>query len=175
MGNRSSIEKMMFISICVALSAVLGFVDNILSVITLTPAAKIGFSNIIILTAIYYLDFNSSLTLIVLKSIVMGFIMGNFMAFMIGFSGTLLSFYVMYLLLIFKDKFSLIGISIAGSITHILGQYLVIYFFYDKAILSFLPYNLVLSTSSGILIGVVVIQMIKYLDQSGLFLTITKK
>jgi len=99
MGNRRYTEKLVFIALLVALSVVLGIFDKYFSTLTPSQGARIGLANIVILTGLYYLNFKETLLLIILKSVISGLLLGTPLTFIIGFSGTLLSFMVMFLLI----------------------------------------------------------------------------
>src|SRR5690554_910529 len=130
MGKHNTLEKLIFISILVSLSVVLSFIDRQLSVFLTTPGARIGLANIVVLTGLYYLNLKESLLLVTLKAVVSGLLLGNFTAFLIGLSGSLLSYVVMLLLIkLGKEKFSIVGISVSGSIAHNIGQIIVLLFF----------------------------------------------
>lgn len=174
---RRKLEKMIFMSILVTLSIILGIIDSAyLGFLTWTPSTKIGLANIVIIVSIYYFSFREVLFIASLKSIVIGLLLGTPMTFLIGLSGTMLSFIVMYILLkIGKDKFSLIGISISGSVFHTIGQFLVVVFLYSTGILALIPLNLVISIVTGIGIGMITDSLIKYLNSNSVFDPIIKK
>jgi len=176
MGNRKYLEKLIFIALLVALSVVLGILDNILSAFTSAQGVRIGLANIVILTGLYYLNFRESLILIVLKSLLTGLLLGNPMIFTIGFTGTLLSFLIMYALLhIARDKVSLIGISIAGGMFHNIGQILALTFYYGFSVIFNLFWLLPIGIGTGVFVGYVVSILRVYLDKGQVFKTLTQK
>ncbi len=176
MGNRRKTEKLVFIALLVALSVVLSLIDRFLSSFFPSQGVRIGLANIVILTGLYYLNFKESCLLIILKTIISGFIMGNFMAFLIGLSGSVLSFIVMYLLLRFTKKVvSITGVSVAGSIAHNIGQVLVLIMYYGYAIIFNLIWLIPTGVVTGLFIGSVVSLVRVYLDKGQVFKTITIK
>ncbi|ERJ12484.1 Gx transporter family protein [Haloplasma contractile] len=176
MGHKHIVEKLVFISMLVALSIVLGYFDKMIQILTVTPAGyKLGLANIVILTGLYYLKFKDALLLVILKSVIGGLYAGSFMAFIIGLSGTLLSFFVMYLLLKIARKYlSLIGISVTGSIFHNIGQILVVTLIYGKGIIAYLIYLIPLGIGTGIFVGFMVTTLTTYLNKGEVFKTVTK-
>ncbi len=176
MGNRSYVEKMVFIALLVALSVVLGILDNILSAVVPQQGVRLGLANIVILTGLYYLNFRDSLVLIVFKSLLTGLLLGNPMIFTIGFSGTFLSFLVMYTLLHYvKGKVSLVGISIAGGIAHNIGQIVALSGYYGIYVIFNLFWLIPIGIATGVFIGYVVSILKNYLDKGQVFKTITQK
>lgn len=177
MGNHRKTEKLVFIALLVALSVVLGIFDRYLSMIfTSTLGVKIGLANIIILTGLYYLNFRETLILILLKTLLTGLIFANPMTFLISFSGTILSYITMFLLLrLGKEKISTIGVSLSGSIMHNIGQVIAVIFLYPWTIIFSLFWLLPLGIVTGFFIGNMVIVLKKYLDKGQIFKTITQK
>lgn len=175
MGNRKYIEKLIFIALLVALSVVLGTIDRMLSAPTATQGVRLGLANIVILTGIYYLNFKESLLLIILKSLLTGLLLGNPMTFYVGFSGTILSFFIMYTLLIIgKNRISLLGISVSGGIAHNVGQVgiLAVSNLYSWTIIFSLFWLIPLGIGTGIFVGFVVSKLKIYLNKGQVFKTI---
>lgn len=176
MGHRIKIEKLVFIALLIALSIVLSFIDKQISVFLMTPGARIGLANIVILTGIYFLSNREAILLIILKILLSGLIMGNMMAFTIGLGGNVLSFTLMLLLLrIGKDRFSLIGISVSGSIAHNIGQIMVLYLYYGWSIIFSLIWLIPIGISTGVVIGLVFSVLKNYLNNGQVFKSITSK
>ncbi len=176
MGNRKTTEKLVFIALLVALSVVLGIIDRFLSSFAPAQGVRIGLANIVILTGLYYLRFTESLLLIVLKSLLVGLLIGGLVTFTIGFPGTLLSFLVMYTLLAtVKNKVSLVGISVAGGIAHNIGQIIVLTIYYGIGAIFNLFWLIPIGIGTGMFVGYVVSVLRKYLDKGQVFKTITQK
>lgn len=176
MKNRNHIERMMFIAVLVALTVVLSYIDRQISFGLQEYGARIGLANIVILVGIYYLRVKESLLLVTLKAILSGLLLGNYMAFFIGLSGSLFSYITMLLLLkLGKERFSFIGISLAGSIMHNFGQIFVLTFFYNVAIVTSLIWLIPLGIGTGVLVGTIFTTLKQYLDKGNVFPTITRK
>ncbi len=176
MGSRKKTEKLVFIALLVALSVVLGIIDNLLSSFAPAQGVRIGLANIVILTGLYYLKFKESLLLIILKSILTGIIIGQVVAFSIGFLGTILSFITMYLLLRYTKKFvSLSGISVAGSIAHNIGQVIMLIIYYGITVAFNLFWLIPVGVIAGFFVGYVVSVLRVYLDKGQVFKSITTK
>jgi len=173
MGNRYQTEKLVLIALMVALCVVLSFVDKTISSALLPiNSIRLGLANIIVLTALYYLNLIDSLLLISLKTTLTGFILGGFTMFLIGAFGTFLSFIVMYTLIrLFNKKLSIMGISIAGAISHTIGQVLGLTLteFYNETIVFTLIWLIPLSVGTGFCVGLIVTSLRKYLDKGQVF------
>ncbi len=176
MGNRQKTEKLVFIALLVALSVVLGIIDNFISSFASAQGVRIGLANIVILTSLYYLSFRESLLLIMLKSVLTSFILGNFQMFTIGLSGSLLSFFIMYFLLKrTNNSVSNAGVSVAGSIGHNVGQILALIFYFGYAIVFSLFWLIPIGIATGLFVGYVVSLLRIYLDKGQVFKSITHK
>ena len=175
------LKKVIQISILVACACIFSLIDRLISnailslmpgVAVIIPSFKIGLANIVILFIIYNYDFKYSFIAMLLKSILMGFIYGSLVTFIIGFSGTLLSFFVMFLLsrLLNKSKM-LYFISICGGFFHIVGQLLgsiVMYRLPLNTYLLYAPILLVVGIFTGLLIGMITKQIIKLFDKKNI-------
>ena len=176
MGQRKTIEKIVFIALLVALSVVLGIIDNFLSSFTSTQGVRLGLANVVVLTGIYYLKFRESLLLVVLKSLLTGLVLGNVMTFTIGFLGTLFSFFIMYVLIkMGKNSVSLIGVSVSGGISHNIGQIFALMFYHGFVVIFNLIWLIPFGIGTGIFVGYLVSVLKKYLDKGEVFKTITVK
>lgn len=165
-------KKMVFMAILTSLGVVLGVVDaQIGALVTFVPFAKIGLANIVILLSIMYFDFGSSFTMAVLKSLLVGLILGAISTFFIGFTGTMLSFFGMqFLWRTSRENLSLIGISVVGGVLHSLGQIVAVMVFYKSlAAIMFAPQLMIISVVTGIIIGMLTKQIRSYVDKTRVF------
>ena len=128
------IKKITLVAILSAIAIIISYVDKLISSVAFAflPMAKIGLANIVILISLYKFDFKSSLIIAILKSVLSNLLFGSFMSFIIGFSGTMLSFLGMYMFKkLLREKISVISVSALGGTLHIMGQCIVIYFVYN--------------------------------------------
>lgn len=89
-------------------------------------------------------------------------------AFSIG--GALLSVIMMYLAKS-KTKLSIVGVSIIGSVTHSIGQIIVaIIVLKTYNIIYYLPWLLIFSIPTGIFIGIISKELVKYFEKRLKFL-----
>lgn len=165
-------RKLVFLAILTSLSVVLGIVDSQLSVFfAVIPGAKIGLANITIILAVLYFSFTDSFTMAFLKSLLIGFILGAVSTFIIGFSGTLLSFLGMSAVLkLSRNTFSMVGVSVIGGVLHALGQIIAVTLFYSSlATLLFVPQLVVISVFTGVGTGMIANTIIRYIENAQIF------
>lgn len=134
------------------LAIVLGIFESTISgFMGLPPGIKLGLANVVVLYALYFLGAKRAVLLVILKA---GFavLTRGAVAGILSFSGGMLSFLVMALLLLPKKKVSILMVSIAGAIVHNLGQFIVAYFILGLGTALFIYFPILLV--SGIVMGV---------------------
>jgi len=121
------------------------------------PGVKMGFSNIVIIFSIYTNGFFLSFVLILMKIIINTFVLGGFSSFVFTFFGSVAGFLAMYFIKkLLGEKVSCIGVSVAGGFFHIVMQYVASFFIMKSvAVFSLLPYAVILSLISSIIVGII--------------------
>lgn len=127
----------------------------------LPPNVKLGLSNIVTMYCVFFIGKSQAVMLAVLKSVFV-FLMRGFMASVLSLAGGMLSIAVIILLVfIFKERVSYAAVSIAGAITHNMGQ-IAAYSLILKTNMLLFYYAPVLLVS-GIIMGVVTGTMLRIL------------
>ena len=118
----------------------------------LPPGVRIGLANIVVMYSLFFINKPTACLLVILKSIFV-FITRGTMAGLLSFSGGTLAFIVMVLLIIvFKDKISILILSIAGAIAHNLGQLVIAsLLLHHNLVFVYFPVLLV----SGVVVGAI--------------------
>ena len=106
----------------IALAMVLSYVEAMLPVIMAVPGVKMGLTNIVVLFSLYQIDEKNALAINIIRILLTGFLFGNGVSILYSLSGGILSFVVMLLLKHFS--FSKISVSVAGGVSHNVGQIL---------------------------------------------------
>lgn len=171
--STQALKRTVIIAIFSAVAVVLGILEAQipLSAMGLMPGAKLGFANIMILTCIYFLRGRDAFLLVILKTILTAFILGTFSSLLFSLFGSLFSFAVMFLLMKGgRDKLSLIGVSIAGSIAHNFGQLVAASIVMGTtSIMYYLPILLVTGIVTGIAVGYSVRYLVSSLTKISIF------
>ncbi len=134
-----------------ALALVLTWVEYLIPPLPMMPpGVKPGLSNIVVMYCLFYLGRRQAFTIVALKSVFVFLIRGG-TSFLMSLTGGLCSTLVMMLLLLVtSEKVSYLVISIAGAITHNLGQLTVASFLLGTGfVVAYLPMLLI----SGVLMG----------------------
>ena len=174
MKNKMFFRNIIYISILISLSVVLSLFDRYISMAILNlfpyitfvfPYFKIGIANIVILIIIYNYEFKYSVVAVILKSCILAlFALSGLTTFIIGFTGTILSYFVMFILRKFNPKNTfMIFVSMVGGFTHTLGQVLSSLLFYQNlninSIILYSPFILTIGLISGLLIGLITFKL----------------
>ncbi len=151
------LRKFTRLSMLLALSVVLNIIESFLPIFNgMIPGFKLGLANIIILLTLYIYGFKDAIYLSVSRVFLVGILRtGVFsITFLFSLSGAIFSLLVMTLVKK-TNFFSLIGVSIIGSLCHSVGQILVAILFTGNGAIYYLPYIMLLSVPTGILTGLI--------------------
>lgn len=164
MQNRNSTAyKIALSALLAALALIFSYIEAILPLNTGIPGVKLGIANLVILVALYILDFKCALSVNILRILVSGLLFNGFFGAVYSLAGGMLSLIVMYLLKK-TSLFSTIGISMAGGAAHNLGQLLIAALIVSNIKLFFyFPILLFSGMISGILIGIITHLILKKL------------
>lgn len=142
-----------FLGLCTTLALILAYVEILIPpVFTSVPGIKMGLPNIIIVFLLYRKNAPSAICVSFLRIILVNMLFGNFMAFLYSFAGAVLSLAVM-MLLKKLNIMSAVGVSVAGGVTHNLGQVLTAMVLLET---SELGYYMVILTVTGTIAGILV-------------------
>ena len=117
-------KKVAYCGMLVALSMIFSYVEALIPISFGVPGIKLGLANLVVLSGLYRMKPAEILSVSVARILLIGFLFGNGMSIIYSLAGGLLSFLVM-LLLKKTGGFSAIGVSIAGGVSHNIGQILV--------------------------------------------------
>lgn len=120
----------------------------------LPPGAKPGLSNIVTMYAASALGLPSALALALLKGLFAGVTRGA-TAFLMSTCGGLLSTLVMGLMLKWGKGFGLIGVGVAGALSHNAAQLGVAALLTTGAVVAYLPFLLLFALLTGTLTGLI--------------------
>lgn len=158
-------KKFVRLSLLLALSIALNLVETLLPFNDYIPGLKLGLANIVNLFIIYKFTLKDALYVGILRVFLVGILRTGLFSttFFFSLAGVLLSIIFMY---IFKKmKFSIIGVSVIGSIMHSLGQVIIAIILLTSSFIYYLPYLLIISIPSGIITGMICKYLVKYYEE----------
>lgn len=149
----------------IALAFIFSYIEYLIPIPSGIPGMKLGLANIVVLTTLYILGSKEALFLSVFRVVLVGLTFGNMGTMLFSLAGGVLSCVIM--ILCKKTKvFSIIGVSIMGGVTHNIGQILVaIVIIENKNIAYYLPFLLVGGAITGLVIGVLGLEITKRIGQ----------
>jgi len=117
------------------------------------PGMRLGLSNIVTLLALYLFGAFPTILIVCIRCLITFAFGGNLTSFLFSMAGGLLALAVMLLLRNFR-KFSLFGVSVAGSAAHTVGQILIACLMTRTwATISYLPVLMIVSIVTGLVIA----------------------
>ena len=157
MKTRDITKIAILTSICVVISileSLFTFIGDIV------PGLKLGLANIVIIFALYEYDFKTAFLVSIIRVLIVALLRTGFgINFFFSLSGAIFSIIFMYIFK--KTRLSIIGVSIIGSLFHSIGQVLVGMLLLDNYnVIYYLPYLLLFSIPTGIVIGIISKKMI---------------
>ena len=117
-------KRAAYCAMLTALAMIFGYVEALIPFNFGIPGVKLGLANLVIVVALYLLPAHQVFFIQLARIVVVSFLFGNLSMMLYSLAGGLLSFLVMSLLKK-AGGFSVIGVSIAGGVTHNIGQLIV--------------------------------------------------
>ena len=149
-------KKLVLISILASLGSIIGLLENIIPLPFVVPGVRLGLSNMVVLVSIVLFGLKEGVYVSLLKSVLLLLVSGNVTGFFYSFSGALLSSLSMALMIhFFKDKVSLIGVSLVGASAHNFAQVtMAVLVLKNIYIYSYLPVLLIIGLFTGVFVGI---------------------
>lgn len=147
-------RRLAFSAMFAALALIFSYVEVLIPVPVPIPGVKLGIANLVILIAIYRLGFRYAFTINCVRIVVAGLLFSGVFGMIYSFAGGILSIVIMYLL--YRTRlFSMVGISMAGGVSHNLGQLATACIIVSNtSLMSYFAVLLFSGLISGILIGI---------------------
>ena len=157
------VQKMALLGVLTAGAIVIAILESFIPSVGI-PGVKLGLANIVILIILYELGIVEAIVVNLLRVLVVGLFRGTFlsMGFLMSLTGAVLSLGIMILFYLLIKKFSIIGVSVIGSLFHVTGQLLIAMIFLGTAyIFIYLPVIAVSAIITGVFVGIVAQLIIK--------------
>ena len=148
-----STKKITLSALMVALAMILSYIEALIPFSFGIPGIKLGLANLVVLAALYLFGPVQALLISVVRIFLISITFGSMAALLYSLAGGLLSFAVMLILSKVKG-FSVIGVSVAGGVSHNLGQLIVAALVVENMNLFFyFPVLILAGVITGLLIG----------------------
>ena len=147
-------ENIAYFGIFTALAMILGYVESLFPFFYGIPGVKLGLANSMSLTILYLLGAPAACLVSGARIVLTGFLFGNAFSIVYSLAGALLSLAAMVLLKR-SGRFSAVGVSMAGGISHNIGQLLVAMLLVENLnLLYYLPVLLLSGAVTGLAVGI---------------------
>lgn len=149
------IRKMVFLALLVSMGVALGFIESMIPLPLPLPGARLGLSNLVVLTSLLVFGNKEGFIVAFLKSLLLMLVTGNVMAFFYSTTGSILSCLAMIgAIRWIMPRISSIGVSLIGASFHNLGQVSVACLIVSNwRIFAYLPMLLLLGIFTGFFVG----------------------
>ena len=157
-------KRLVLLAMLTAVAMILSYVESLLPSVGI-PGVKMGLANIAVIFALFRFGWKEAAALSLVRVVLVSLLFGSVGAMLYSLSGGLLSFAVMALLRRI-DRFSTVGISVAGGVAHNAGQILMaMLILHTKQLLGYLPVLAVSGIAGGVLTGLAAALLIRRIPE----------
>lgn len=147
-------KRLAQLGLLTALSLIASYIELLIPMPIGIPGVKLGLANLMIVWALYAMGPLEALAVNGMRILLSGFLFGNLSMILYSLAGAFSSFVCMYLAKK-SSRFSMIGVSIIGGVTHNAGQLLTAMMVLEtKSLIYYGPVLLAAGLITGFLIGV---------------------
>ncbi|MBO4384612.1 MAG: Gx transporter family protein [Clostridia bacterium] len=152
------------LGVSTAAAMILSFLETLIPMNIAVPGVKIGLANLVTVFLLIKLDWKSASAVTAIRVLLSALLFGSVASLAYSASGAVLSMTVMSLLKK-TGRFSALGISTAGAVSHNAGQIIMaVILLSTKEIAYWLPILIVSGTVTGLAIGAVGALLVKKID-----------
>lgn len=152
-----NVHKITMLGVLSAITIVIAIAESFIPSIGI-PGVKLGLANIVILIVLFEIGILEAIIINFIRVIIVALVRGTFlsMGFLMSLTGAFMSLGVMILFYLLIKKFSIIGVSVIGSIFHVTGQILIAMIYLGTVyVIYYLPIIMVSAILTGVLVGVI--------------------
>lgn len=156
-------QKITLLGVLTAGAIIIGIIESFIPSIGI-PGVKLGLANIIILVILYEIGVWEAIAVDLSRVFLVGVLRGTLfsMGFLMSLTGAVLSLAIMILFRLVVKKFSVVGVSVIGSIFHVTGQILIAMLFLGTVyVVYYLPFIAVSAIITGVFVGITALLIIK--------------
>ncbi len=163
MSNKT--KKITMCGLMTALAMIFSYIETLIPIPLPIPGIKLGVANMAIIAVMFTIGYSEAVCVDILRVVLTAMMFGNFNSFLFSISGAVLSIVVMGILKK-TNKFSEVGISVAGGVMHNVGQIIAAVFIMEtSAIAYYMPVLMISGIVTGIVIGIVAALIIKRVEK----------
>ena len=157
-------KRLVLLAMLTAVAMILSYVESLLPSVGI-PGVKMGLANIAVIFALFRFGWKEAAALSLVRVVLVSLLFGSVGAMLYSLAGAVLSLAVMALLRRI-DRFSTVGISVAGGVAHNAGQILMaMLILQTKQLLVYLPVLAVSGIAGGVLTGIAAALLIRRIPE----------
>ena len=157
-------KRLVLLSMLTAVAMILSYVESLLPSVGI-PGVKMGLANIAVIFALFRFGWKEAAALSLVRVVLVSLLFGSVGAMLYSLAGAVLSLAVMALLRR-TDRFSTLGVSVAGGVAHNAGQILMaMLILQTRQLLGYLPVLAVAGIGGGILTGLAAALLIRRIPE----------
>ena len=157
-------KRLVLLAMLTAVAMILSYVESLLPSFGI-PGVKMGLANIAVIFALFRFGWKEAAALSLVRVVLVSLLFGSVGAMLYSLAGAVLSLAVMALLRRI-DRFSTVGISVAGGVAHNAGQILMaMLILQTKQLLGYLPVLAVSGIAGGVLTGLAAALLIRRIPE----------
>lgn len=157
-------KRLVLLAMLTAVAMILSYVESLLPSVGI-PGVKMGLANIAVIFALFRFGWKEAAALSLVRVVLASLLFGSVGAMLYSLAGAVLSLAVMALLRRI-DRFSTVGISVAGGVAHNAGQILMaMLILQTKQLFGYLPVLAVSGIAGGVLTGLAAALLIRRIPE----------
>ena len=157
-------KRLVLLAMLTAVAMILSYVESLLPSVGI-PGVKMGLANIAVIFALFRFGWKEAAALSLVRVVLVSLLFGSVGAMLYSLAGAVLSLAVMALLRRI-DRFSTVGISVAGGVAHNAGPILMaMLILQTKQLLGYLPVLAVSGIAGGVLTGLAAALLIRRIPE----------
>lgn len=154
-------KKTAYLGLFAAVAIIFGYVESLIPFFAGIPGIKLGLANLAVLFVLETYTWKEAAVVSAVRIVVIGFLFGNMFTIIYSLAGAALSLFVMTLMKK-SSGFSILGISVAGGVSHNIGQLIVAALIVENtSLLYYAPVLLISGVVTGLLIGILTKEVTK--------------
>jgi len=164
MKKHTKQHRIALLSMLLALALICSYVESLIPFYFGVPGVKLGLTNIVVLFALYLLGGKEAFAISIMRIFLTAFLFGNLFSLAYSLAGGILSFIVMLLLKKYV-KLNLLSVSVAGGISHNLGQLIIAAILVENYhVFYYMTVLFVSGAVTGFLIGIICREVLIHLN-----------
>ena len=153
-------KKLTAMALLTGAAMILSYVESLLPSVAV-PGVKLGLANIAVIFALCRLGWREALGISAVRVVMVSMLFGSMSALLYSLAGAVLSLLVMALL-IKLDRFSTVGVSVAGGVAHNFGQILMAILLLGTArLIYYYPILVLTGVAGGVVTGLAAAALIR--------------